>query len=74
MKTTISVSLLLGAFLASGAQDADILIRNARVLDGTGNPDFRADVAVRGERIIAIGKLVGALPGRVIKRGESSPQ
>ena len=35
----------------------DVLIRNGMVLDGTGNPWFRADVALRGGRIAAIGDL-----------------
>lgn len=35
----------------------DIIIRNARVLDGSGNPWFYADVAISGERISAIGNL-----------------
>jgi dihydroorotase/N-acyl-D-amino-acid deacylase len=32
----------------------DILIRNARVVDGTGNPWFYGDVALTGDRIAAI--------------------
>ena len=32
----------------------DILIKNGRVIDGTGNPWFYADVAVTGGRIVAI--------------------
>lgn len=36
---------------------ATTLYRNARVIDGTGSPAFRADVALRGERIVAIGDL-----------------
>lgn len=36
------------------AADADILIRNARVVDGTGSPWFLADVAVRDGRISAL--------------------
>lgn len=47
----------------------DVLIRNARVLDGTGNPWFRADVAVRGDRIAAVGDLKGAEAVRVIDAG-----
>ncbi len=44
----------------------DLLIRNGRVVDGTGNPWFAADVAVRGERIVAVGKLAGAKATREI--------
>ena len=48
------------------AQDFDILIRNGRVLDGTGSPEFRADVGIRGDEIVALGKLTGATARRVI--------
>lgn len=43
-----------------GAQQYDVILRNGRVLDGTGNPWFRADVALRGDRIAAVGDLAGA--------------
>ena len=35
----------------------DILISGARVVDGTGNPWFRADVGIRGDLIAEIGSL-----------------
>src|SRR5262249_25585769 len=38
----------------------DILIRNGRIVDGTGNPWQRGDVGVRGDRIAAVGRLTGA--------------
>lgn len=38
----------------------DLLIRGGRVLDGTGSPWVRADVAVDGDRIAAVGLLPGA--------------
>ena len=44
----------------------DVLIRNGRVLDGTGNPWMLADVAISGDRIAAIGRLNGATAARVI--------
>jgi len=48
--------------LASGltAADYDVLIRNARVVDGSGNPWQRADVGVRNGRIDAVGRIPGA--------------
>ncbi len=51
--------LLLIPFYSS-AQEYDLLIRNARVIDGTGAPWFRGDVAVQGGRVAAVGKLSGA--------------
>jgi len=41
---------------------ADLVIRNATVIDGTGAPRYRGDVAIRGDRLLAVGQ-VGAMPG-----------
>ncbi|HUQ54609.1 MAG TPA: D-aminoacylase, partial [Lentzea sp.] len=38
----------------------DIVFRGARVVDGTGAPEYRADVGVRDGRIAAVGVLDGA--------------
>ena len=38
----------------------DAVVRNGRVVDGTGAPWFPADVAVRDGRIAAVGRLEGA--------------
>ncbi|MGH7964293.1 MAG: amidohydrolase family protein, partial [Candidatus Binatia bacterium] len=35
----------------------DVVIKNGTVVDGTGRSPYRADVAVRGDRIAAIGKI-----------------
>lgn len=47
----------------------DLLIRGARVLDGSGSAPFRADVAVRGERIVAVGELAGVSEGATTTLG-----
>jgi N-acyl-D-amino-acid deacylase len=44
----------------------DLLIRNGRVFDGTGNPWVPADIGVRDGRIVAVGTLTGAQATRVI--------
>jgi N-acyl-D-amino-acid deacylase len=38
----------------------DLLLRGGWVVDGSGGPPFRADLAVAGDRIAAIGRLAGA--------------
>lgn len=38
----------------------DILLRGGWIVDGTGNPRYRGDVALRGDRIAALGYLPGA--------------
>ena len=50
----------------SGPQSFDILIKNGKVLDGTGNPWYFADLGIRGDRIVAIGKLSNATGKKTI--------
>ena len=38
----------------------DLLIRNGRIVDGSGMPAYRGDVAVKDGKIAEIGKLSGA--------------
>jgi len=48
------------------SQEYDVLIKNGHIVDGSGNPWFAGDVAVRGDRIAAVGKLEGSEAKRVI--------
>ena len=43
-----------------GRPALDVIIRNGRVVDGTGAPWYRADVGIVGDRITAIGNLAGS--------------
>ena len=46
--------------------DYDLLVTNGRVVDGSGNPWFSADIAISGDRIVAVGRLGGAKAARVV--------
>ncbi|MCY3676129.1 MAG: amidohydrolase family protein [Gemmatimonadetes bacterium] len=70
-----ALPLILAAALAVGtvagaapiaAQDYDVLIRNGRVLDGTGNDWFTADIAINGDEIVRIGRMPDATAAREI--------
>jgi len=59
-------SLLVVVSAQQPAQRFDLLIKNGRVFDGSGNPWFPADIAVAGGRIVAVGRLGEVQAGRVI--------
>ena len=44
----------------------DAIIRNGRIIDGSGNPWVSGDLAIRGDRIAAIGNLGNAQAKRII--------
>lgn len=67
MNKTLAVTLALVLTAAAApAQQYDLLIRNGRLLDGTGNPWYRADVGIAGGRIAAVGDLSSATARREI--------
>lgn len=64
--------LLIGILLSSSVShsssqpDYDLLIRHGRIVDGSGRPAYRADVAVQGDRIVRIGNPGNARAKREI--------
>lgn len=64
----VAALLLAASWVAAGA-DYDTLIRNARIIDGTGNPWYRADIGIRSGKIAAIGNLSNKSGDRVIDAG-----
>ena len=71
-RTAVALTLAFAAVVAAamGAQPPapgyDLVIRGGRILDGTGNPWFPADVAVKDGRIAAVGRLADATATTVV--------
>ena len=58
--------LLLAPAAHAQAVPYDVVIRNGHIIDGTGSPWYSGDIAIRGGRIAALGKLDGASAKRTI--------
>ncbi len=67
MKRLLPFLLLVPALLP--AADFDLLITGARVVDGAGNPWYRADVGVLDGKIAAIGSLGQHSATKVVEAG-----
>jgi N-acyl-D-aspartate/D-glutamate deacylase len=60
MKRTVSIAALVAiTSLVLSAQPAryDVVVANGAIVDGTGNPWYRADIGIRNGRIAAIGSI-----------------
>jgi len=64
MLTLASITPLIS--VSGKTPEYDLIIRNGRVIDGSGRPAFNADVAINADRIVRIGNLRGAQAKRVI--------
>jgi len=53
------LAFLLFPFFSNEDVHVDIIIRNGKILDGTGNSWYYGDVAIKDGRIVKIGKLPG---------------
>jgi dihydroorotase/N-acyl-D-amino-acid deacylase len=63
----IAVAAVLFSCSACSRQpDYDVLIVNGTVMDGSGSPGVRADVAVQGDRIVKVGDLKKARARKTI--------
>jgi N-acyl-D-amino-acid deacylase len=62
----VFLQLCATELLKAQEQPYDLLIRNGRVIDGTGSPWYAGDVGIRDGRIAAIGRLTDATAKQTI--------
>ena len=67
LRRLLAITCVLGLTQTGAAQERfDILIRDGRIVDGSGNPWYQADVGINGDRIVRIGTLDDASADTVI--------
>jgi N-acyl-D-aspartate/D-glutamate deacylase len=70
ISAAVLLLLLLGFCRAVSGTTADepfdLVIRNGKVVDGTGNPWYYADIGIRGDKIAGLGRLPAGRAGREI--------
>ncbi|WP_447930247.1 N-acyl-D-amino-acid deacylase family protein [Sphingopyxis fribergensis] len=62
-------SMLLSASAAAQAPAYDLIIRGGTIYDGSGKPPVVGDVAIKDDRIVAVGKVVGTAKTEVSAKG-----
>jgi N-acyl-D-amino-acid deacylase len=55
----LAIAVLITSYVQIQAADFDVVIRNGRIVDGTGNPWFRGDLAITADRIAGVGRVEG---------------
>src|SRR5262245_46290642 len=66
MRHCVLVAVLLVTTAAAQPPRYDLLLKHARIVDGSGSPWFRGDLAVQGDTIAAIGPSIDAPAARII--------
>jgi len=66
----VGLGVSLAATSRASGPEYDLILRNGRVVDGTGGPWFRADVAVSGDTIVALGPSLPGTGRRTIDLGD----
>ncbi len=63
----LSLSLILLFSFTAAAQSYDVLLKNGMVYDGTGRKPQIVDVAIVGDKIVAVGKLKNAQAKTIVE-------
>ena len=59
MKLLVSLACLVCSLSFARAETYDVIVRGGRIVDGTGNPAYFADVGIKRGRLAKIGRLAG---------------
>ena len=59
MKPLLAFVLLLASCTSTPSEEFDLVLRHGTIVDGSGAKPYLGDVAVRGDRIVAVGKVAG---------------
>ncbi len=64
-------AIIIGMFFLAGCKTDsdgifDILVKNGKIVDGTGNPGFYGDIGINGDTIVEIGDLSGKTAAKTI--------
>jgi N-acyl-D-amino-acid deacylase len=66
MRHACLVCIVLLLALSGQPASYDLILKNGRIVDGTGSPWYRADVAIKGDTIVAIAPSIDASTARVV--------
>ena len=59
MKSAFALGVLLASCASVSSNDFDLVLRHGTIVDGSGGRPYAGDVAVRGDRIVAVGYVSG---------------
>ena len=65
----LSALTVYASLAAAQSPAVDLVIRNARIVDGTGAPWFRGDIALRGDTIVEVAATIAAAGAKVLDAG-----
>jgi dihydroorotase/N-acyl-D-amino-acid deacylase len=66
MRRVVLVALLISCAVGAQPPTYDLVLRNGRIVDGTGSPWYRADIAISGDSIARIAPIIAGPSARMI--------
>jgi len=66
MRRLALVALLISCAVGAQPPTYDLVLRNGRIVDGTGSPWYRADIAIKGDTIARIAPAIAEPAARVV--------